>query len=185
MDFAVQADEMTLSIFFQVDEWNESYWEDKLEKNMLNACQQKWSSAPTGIILSLKWSHHSFIGDTNKFLFRLQGTGADLLTPGFVLLDFYVLCKSVEWVSRGGTEQAWVCFWRKSEDWPKQNNQNTINNAFPISGSVLFLLPLPSPFSPLRLPCLLLFAGGKPLCQERAPALCLQRTHVPLPSFPL
>lgn len=54
MDFAVQADEMTLSIFFQVDEWNESYWEDKLEKNMLNACQQKWSSAPTGIILSLK-----------------------------------------------------------------------------------------------------------------------------------
>lgn len=41
MDFAVQADEMTLSIFFQVDEWNESYWEDKLEKNMLNACQQK------------------------------------------------------------------------------------------------------------------------------------------------
>lgn len=32
---------MALSMFFKVVEWNESYWKDELEKNMLNASQQK------------------------------------------------------------------------------------------------------------------------------------------------
>lgn len=40
MDFTVQAAGMTLSIFFQVDEWNESYWKDKSKKNVLNAGRQ-------------------------------------------------------------------------------------------------------------------------------------------------
>lgn len=31
----------TLSIFFQVDEWDEPYWRDEQRKNMLNAGQQK------------------------------------------------------------------------------------------------------------------------------------------------
>lgn len=32
--------------------------------------------------------HSSFIGGINKILFRLLGTGADLLTPAFILLNF-------------------------------------------------------------------------------------------------
>lgn len=32
---------MTLNIFFQVDEWDESYWRDEQKKNTLNAGQQK------------------------------------------------------------------------------------------------------------------------------------------------
>lgn len=45
-------------------------------------------SDPSGITPSLKKCHSSFIGDINKFLFRLPGTGADLLTLAFILLGF-------------------------------------------------------------------------------------------------